>query len=313
MRYGIQLHGSFPMHLYPALAREVERHGFDELTVHDVVWWRPVWPILALIGQATEHVRVGPDVTHPYLMHPAAIAQNLAGLDELTDGRAVLGIGRGSLLEPLGIKREDAAERVRETVELIQRLLAGERTEFRGRHFKVEAQAAFLWVPPRPAVPVFVGAFGDRMVEAAAQWADEIRPPATWDARYFARLKERVEKAGAVLGRGVSVGCEVWLSLDRDRAAARALGRQVLARYLSSMKAMTDFYEVDADEIAGGPESISDRTLDMFVAAGDPDDVAAGLEKLKGAGPASITFSGRLGPDPFAAIRLLGEIVSRLG
>ena len=69
---------------YPALARAVESHGaFSELTVHDVVWWRPVWPILTLVAEHTERVLVGPDVTHPYLVHPAVTAQNVAALDEL--------------------------------------------------------------------------------------------------------------------------------------------------------------------------------------------------------------------------------------
>jgi 5,10-methylenetetrahydromethanopterin reductase len=313
VRFGIQLHGSFPMQLYPELAREVERHPFEELTVHDVVWWRPVWQILALVGQATERVLVGPDVTHPYLTHPVAIAQNLAGLDELTGGRAVLGIGRGSLLEPLHIRRSDAAERVRETVEIVRRLLAGERTEFRGRHYQIDAAAALLWAPPRPEVPTFVGAFGEDMVTKSAAWAADIRPPGTWDTRHFSRLRELAKKAAGEAGREVSVGCEVWTIVDEDRDAARLLGRQVLSRYLGSMKAMTDYYEVDPAEISGGPEAISERTLELFVAAGTPSEIEAGVERLRAAGAETVTFSGRLGEDPHRAIRSLGELVSRLG
>ena len=103
---------------YPALARAVESHGaFSELTVHDVVWWRPVWPILTLVAEHTERVLVGPDVTHPYLVHPAVTAQNVAALDELSRGRAALGVGRGSFLEPLGVPRRDSVKRVRALAE----------------------------------------------------------------------------------------------------------------------------------------------------------------------------------------------------
>jgi 5,10-methylenetetrahydromethanopterin reductase len=313
LRFGIQLHGSFAMGLYPELAREVERHPFAELTVHDVVWWRPVWPILTLVAQATERVLIGPDVTHPYLTHPAFIAQNLAGLDELTGGRVIFGIGRGSLLEPLGIKRTDAAERVRETVELVRRLLGGERTEFRGKHFQAAAPAAFLWAPPRAEIPVFVGAFADGMVEACAAWADEIRPPATWDTRYFKHLKEVADRSARAASRQVRLGCEVWTVVDDDRAAARALGRQVLKRFLPSMEAMTGLYEIDPEEMKGGPEAISDRTLDLFVATGSTEEIADGVARLGAAGAETVTFSGRLGEDPLRAIRQLGELVSRLG
>lgn len=304
MRFAVQLHGSFPMRRYPELARLVERYPFHELTVHDVLWWRPVWQILALVGQATSRMLVGPDVTHPYLMHPAAIAQNLAGLDELTQGRAVFGIGRGSLLEPLGIHRVNAESRVRDTVAQVRRLLAAGKAG--------NAEPSFYWSPPRSSLTVFVGAFGDRMVESAASWADEIRPPATWDTRYFSRLRQRAKLAASVASRELAVGCEVWTSVGRDRQAARELGRQVLARFLGSMKAMTDFYQIDQRELCGDPAAISDRTLDTFVAAGTPDEIAEGVERLQVAGAETLTFSGRLGPDTDVAIQLLGDVISRI-
>ncbi|HXM53915.1 MAG TPA: LLM class flavin-dependent oxidoreductase [Candidatus Dormibacteraeota bacterium] len=281
-RFAIQLHGTFPMHAYPDLARAVERHPFAELTVHDVVWWRPVWPILTLIGAHTERVRVGPDVTHPLLLHPLATAASVAALDELTGGRAVLGVGRGSLLEPAGISPAPP-DAVPPFVEEVQRHVAG----------------SFWWHPPRPRIPVFVGTFGRRMVElACAGWADEIRPPGTWDTRFFEDVRRRVA------GR-VPVGCEVWTVVDADRERARDLGREVLARFLPHMGAMTRFYGVDPLE-----RPIPDRTLDLFVAAGTPADVAAGVERLVAAGAATITFSGRLGPDPRWAIHTLGTIIA---
>lgn len=283
-RFAVQLHGSFPMDAYPELARAVERHPFSELTVHDVVWWRPVWPVLTLVAANTERVIVGPDVTHPLLAHPIVTAASIAALDELSGGRAVLGVGRGSLLEPLGI-RPAGPSAVRGLVEEVQRHLAG----------------SFHWRPPRARVPVFVGAFGPRMIEAAcAGWAEEIRPPGTWDARFLEDVQRRVA------GR-VRVGCEVWTVVDPDRERARDLGRDVLGRFLPAMGTMTRFYGVEP----GAP--ISDRTLDLFVAAGTPADVARGLERLLAARPETVTFSGRLGPDPRAAIGYLGEIVRRAG
>jgi 5,10-methylenetetrahydromethanopterin reductase len=113
----------------------------------------------------------------------------------------------------------------------------------------------------------------------------------------------------------------VWLALDRDPARARRLGRQVLARFLPEMKPMTEFYGIGAEELAavrralqeGGveaaAEAISDSTLDCFVAAGDPDQVAAGVRRLRQAGATTLTFSGRLGWDPLEAIDLLGREV----
>lgn len=285
-RFGIQLHGSFPMWEYPALARAVEAHPvFEELTVHDVVWWRPVWPILALVAEHTERLLVGPDVTHPYLVHPAVTAQNVAALDELSRGRAVLGVGRGSFLEPLDIRRTDAIGRVRGMVEEVQALLAG-----------THGRASLNWTPPRKRVPVFLGAFGESMVAASGGgWCDEVRPPGSWDPRYLEHLR-------GVLPAGVALGCDVWVSVDEDRERARAAARAQLGRFLPQMPAITRFYGVDP------AAPVTDRVLDLFFAAGTLRDLAPGLERLLAARPATIVFSGRLGPDPARAIAMLARL-----
>jgi len=160
------------------------------------------------------------------------------------------------------------------------------------------------------------------MVRSAAAWSDELRPPGVWETDFFVDLRRRAEEAAAAAGNsGLRIGCDVWISLDDDRGAARALGRQILAQFLPHLKPMIDFYEIDPAEVAAvsagvaagrvraAAELISDRTLDTFVAAGDARDVAAGLGRLVDAGATAITFSGRLGPDPLRALELLGTRV----
>jgi 5,10-methylenetetrahydromethanopterin reductase len=318
----VQLHGTFPMRRYPELARIVEGYGFQELTVHDIVWWRPVWPILALVAASTERVLVGPDVTHPYLRHPVDTAANVAALDELSGGRAILGLGAGSMLAPLGIEMRRPVEAVRECAELVGHVLRRERAPYDGSVFSIREDAQLSWEPPRPSVPIFVGAFAPRMVEASAAWADEIRPPAVWAPAFFVDLKRRAEAAAASAGNArLRIGCDVWLSLGDDRDEARALGRRMLAQFVAvpHLRVMHEFHGLDPDEVAevtsrfraadvdGAAAAISDRTLDTYVAAGDADDVAEGLRRLLEEGsPASVTFSGRIGPDPVRALELLG-------
>ena len=316
--FGVQLHGTFPMRRYPELARAVESYGFDELTVHDIVWWRPVWPILALVAEHTDRVLVGPDVTHPYLRHPADTAACLAGIDELSGGRAILGLGAGSMLEPLGLSARRPVVAVRETAELVRRLLARDRAVYEGELFSAEPQAQFFWEPARSKVPIFAGTLGPRMVVEAARWADELRPAGIWAPGFFRDLQRRAREAA---GReDFPVGCEVWISIGDDREEARALGRRILAQFLALrvFEPQVAFFEIDPNEVRGVGEAmaegdvdgaarrISDRTLDTFVASGNARDVIAGLEELLEAGPSTVTFSGRLGPDPSRAIELLG-------
>lgn len=319
--FGVQLHGTYPMQRYPELARQVESYDFHELTVHDIVWWRPVWPILTLLAEHTERVLVGPDVTHPYLRHPADTAANVAALDELSGGRAILGLGAGSMLEPLGIRIEKPLRAVRETAELTQRLLARDRTPFHGELFSAAEQAQFFWEPVRRRVPVFVGAYAPRMVDDAPRWADELRPPGIWSPEFFLDVQRRARVAAG--DPNFPVGCDVWISVGSDRDEARALGRRILAQFLplAVFAPQVEFHEIDPQEVASVRDAMSagnveraaaaigDRTLDTFVASGDAHDVVKGLEDLLDAGPSTVTFSGRLGPDPRRALELLGREV----
>lgn len=319
--FGIQLHGTFPMRRYIELARVVESFPFHELTVHDVVWWRPVWPILTLIAEHTERVLVGPDVTHPYLRHPADTAACLAALDELSGGRAILGLGAGSMLDRIEVPIVRPLVAVRETAELVQRFLSRDRARYEGELFQAHEDAQFYWEPPRARVPMFVGAYASGMVAAAPRFVDELRPPAIWAPGFFLDVQRRARQAAD--NEGFRVGCDVWVSVGDDRAEARALGRRILAQFLAvpGFHPHVDFHEIPTTEVRAVGEAmrtgdldaaashVSDRTLDTFVAAGTAMDVVAGLERLLDARPSTVTFSGRLGPDPERALELLGRDV----
>ncbi|QBI20407.1 LLM class flavin-dependent oxidoreductase [Egibacter rhizosphaerae] len=98
MRFGLQLHGTLELEQFPALASRAEALGLEDVTFHDTLMRRPVWPVLCDIARATEHVRVGPNVTHPFVQHPAVIATNCAHLDEVSGvvRRSALDAGRST-------------------------------------------------------------------------------------------------------------------------------------------------------------------------------------------------------------------------
>jgi alkanesulfonate monooxygenase SsuD/methylene tetrahydromethanopterin reductase-like flavin-dependent oxidoreductase (luciferase family) len=86
IKFSIDLTGNLPVHDYPRLARQVETYGFDEVHVVDDLMFKPAWPLLALMGQQTERIKLGPALIAPRIVHPAYHAANLAVLDELTGG-----------------------------------------------------------------------------------------------------------------------------------------------------------------------------------------------------------------------------------
>lgn len=131
IKFSVGLQGSYPIRDYIEKAQRIESYGFDEVHVYDDLMFKPAWPLLTLIGEHTERIKVGPGIITPQIVHPCYHAGNIAELDELTNGRAVLGIARGAFFEFLGIeKQEKPITMVREAIQIIRRLLSGDRTAF---------------------------------------------------------------------------------------------------------------------------------------------------------------------------------------
>ncbi|MDI6639308.1 MAG: LLM class flavin-dependent oxidoreductase, partial [Methanocellales archaeon] len=117
-----------------------EDHGFDAVWITDHYNNRNVYATLALVAERTKRVRLGPGVTNAYQVHPALTASAIATIDKISNGRAMLGIGAGdrTTLASLGIQMDKPVARLREAVEIIRRLLAGERLSFQGNFFKID-------------------------------------------------------------------------------------------------------------------------------------------------------------------------------
>ncbi len=124
------------------LARVVERAGFDRLGVSDVALWPDTFVVQALCAMATERVQIGAMVTNPYSRHPAALAAAVATLQDLSGGRAFLGIGVGAGLEPFGIAYPRPVATLRAAVTMIHALLVGETFDSDSEIFPAHGVAA---------------------------------------------------------------------------------------------------------------------------------------------------------------------------
>lgn len=322
MKFAIQFHGDHPIGAYGDLAAQAEDAGFADVTLHDVLMRRPVWPVLCDIARATRRVEVGPNVTHPYLAHPAVIAANVRHLDELSGGRAVLGLGRGSMYDLVGQRSPATFDSLLEAIRVIRALLDGDRTGVDGDVFALRSDTSLHFGSPR-RVPIVFGTLGPRGAEFAGRHCDGLRAAGQWHPGYAANLREHALAARSTAGQshGFEVIAENWTCVHPDRDLARHRARLLLAPFLPHMGPMLRFHEVPDEEVAAAEEiarfgredlahRISDRTLDLFMAAGDLDDVRAGIERLRESGFTAVSFSGALGPDTHLAVDLLGRLVS---
>lgn len=232
---GIALPLEAPLGDLVATAREAEELGCSFVWVNDDRLQKDPFTVLAAIALATERVQLGPGVTNPYSRHPALLATAIATLDELSGGRAVLGLGAGGTNHrALGVERRSPVATMRDAISVVRRLLRGEVVTVEGRTF-ASREAVLDFEPLRPEVPIYVGARGPRMLELAGELADaaivgNVASPAGW--RY---ARGRVVEGAARARREPSEAPLVaWLycSIADDGAAARDAVRPMVATSL---------------------------------------------------------------------------------
>src|SRR5207244_10698666 len=119
--------------------------------------------------QGTERLEFERLLTERYVRHPSLTAQALATMDELSNGRAIM--GTGGVIEPpafWGESRPHPVDAVRESVEICQRMWRGEEANLDGKVMRVHG-ARLHFVAPRPGIRVLIAARGRRMLELAGE------------------------------------------------------------------------------------------------------------------------------------------------
>lgn len=317
MRGGLLLLGHEPAGRLAALARGAEAAGYDHLWLADERFYREVYAALALCAARTRRLILGPCVTDPYSRHPALTAMAIATLDEISGGRAALGIGAGvSGFAELGIRRERPARAIREAITLIRRLLAGETVEQRGEVVRF-AGGRLDFTPRRAAVDVWVasnGPLGQRVAGAVADGAMMEGCASPAEARALAAAVGRGAEEGGRDPAAVELVARLNCCLADDGRAARDVLRPRVARTLGAGRLA--FATLAAEglalpaaalaSVAGVPyaaglapyapivELVTDRHVDALTLAGTVDEA---VERVVALGRAGI---GQIAIHPFA-------------
>ena len=219
------------------LARLVEQAGFDRLGVSDVVFWPDCFVLMGLAAQATEWVHLGPMVTNVSSRHPAVLAGIMATLQDVSQGRAFLGLGVGAGLEALDLELSRPVTRLREAVTVIRGLLAGDEVDLRGETVTVERSRM---VGPVQPVPISIGTRSPGVMALAGELADialvggrYLSPAIAQTYRQW--LGEGLARAGRQAD-AVEVAPRLTLCCSHDGALARRSVKRYVAHYVVLIK-----------------------------------------------------------------------------
>jgi probable F420-dependent oxidoreductase len=166
MDFGFTLKPDHTLERTVALTRQAEAAGFSYGWVFDShVIWRDPYPLLVLMAQATERMRLGTCVTNPATREPSVTASALAVLDEISGGRMDLGIGRGDSARRLLGKPPTTMATLEEAIRAIRDLVEGRRTTFEG------TELILPWTG-RWHLPVWVAGYGPMALAMTGRVAD---------------------------------------------------------------------------------------------------------------------------------------------
>ena len=166
MRFGFTLKPEHSPAQTAALARRAEALGFEYGWLFDShVLWRDPYPLLTLMAQETTTLRLGTCVTNPATREPSVTASALAVLQEISDGRMDLGIGRGDSARRVLGKGPTSMKDLEEAVHVIRALVEGRSIEFEG------ADLRFTWTRGWP-LPVWIAGYGPVALRLTGRVAD---------------------------------------------------------------------------------------------------------------------------------------------
>lgn len=300
---GLLLLPTYPSDRLVALAQLAEGLGYDHLWLADERFFREVYASLTLCALRTERIKLGPCVTDPYSRHPSLTAMAIATLDEISSRRAVLGMGAGvSGFREIGVTRSRPGVAIREGVEVIRRLLAGERVTYHGEMVSFE-DGTLDFPPTRADVPIYIASQHPVGCRAAGRVADGAIMQGCVAGPLLTFFRDTVRGAARAADRDpgvIDLVARLNVCIDDDRRVARDLMRPGLVRSLASQK--PDFftfvtagltvpptlrarlegigYSHDPGPLAAAATEVTDDFVDAVTLTGPPKDVAAEVTRL---------------------------------
>lgn len=207
-KFGMCIVAHAPLQEQIKLSVLCERLGYDtlwfpdHLTFLDQAQGVDAWTVMAAVATHTKRIKLGTAVSDPHRMHPAIFAQRAATLDQLSQGRLIVGLGSGEAmnLDAFGFQWKDRkVGRVREFIEVFHGLLGGYAVDHDGPFYQLKG--ARLSVRPWRGrkIPVHLASLGPQMQRLAGQvadgWKPVVIPPAHYD-EYFSGIRKSALEAG---------------------------------------------------------------------------------------------------------------------
>lgn len=292
-----------PQYVIDTVQHLDEQLSYDNFFVGDERLNYNTYTLLALAAHHTEEIGLGTGVTNPYTRHPAMTAAAIATIDQISGGRAHLGIGSGSNigLDPMGYDGNDPIGTVRDAIKVMRELFDGNSVTLERSEFAVND--ADLDIESVSDIPIYVAGRGPHILGLGGFRGDGVLAGAgltSVDGMRYAQ--EKIGNGAAKADRDIEeidIVCWAFLSIadDRDVAldgvnplvsrivnktplpALQAIGVDV--NLAKQVKAIDDVRELSASELR---QHIPREVTEQFAIAGTPMECREHVSRLREVG-----------------------------
>ncbi len=245
--------------------KAADRCGYDSIWIPEA-WEREAFTTLTELAGLTKQIHLGTGIVNVFSRSPAVLAMSAATLDEISGGRFRLGLGTSGarVVEDFhGVKFQKPLTRLKETVQIIRLLLAGESVDFDGKCFKL-SRFKLGFKPLRAEIPIYIAALTPKSLGQIGEIADGWLPT-HWVRAELREGIAQIRSGAARVNRdanNIEIAPFVNTLVADDLAKARKSARLPLAYYIGGMG---DFYRQSLARL-GFPDEA--RMIQMLWQAG---------------------------------------------
>jgi 5,10-methylenetetrahydromethanopterin reductase len=325
--FGVGLVGEHEPHKMVEMVRLAEELGFKRAWIADERFFRDVYATMSMLACHTKTIEFGTCVTDPFVRHPALTAVAIATVDELSGGRANLGMGAGiSGFANMGIKRIRPAKAIKEAIHIMRGLQVGDEVDYQGELISFR-KGRLDWKPPR-RVPIYVAGRAPKILELGGELGDGVIIGSFASEKGIKYAIDRIAHGANRGKRSLDTIEKVsWLytCVSPNRQAAKetvrlgvstaiwgsrevldAIGIKLPPAYLEFMDRHT--YTQDPEVMGQAMRMVPEEIAHDFSVAGDADEVAEHMADIArmGIDHLSMWVFALEGED-------LSEVITRIG
>jgi probable F420-dependent oxidoreductase len=247
--FGVTVLPDPPYTRFLELIELAEQHGFDYGWTYDSHYlWQESVPLLTLAADRTSRIKLGHFVTNPGTREPTVLASAYATLHDISEGRMVMGIGRGdSARRTIGLQPVKMAE-FEQACRMIKDLMNGRPVEWNSKELKLE------WARTEPAIPLYVAGYGPKALAVAGRVSD-----------------------GVIIQLADPVIIEWIMATARDAAEAAGRDPDALECIVGAPSKVSDDIVACREEVRWFPAMVSNHVMDLIEKYGWDSDIPSEL------------------------------------